>query len=308
MRFPLKIHPEVQQALSENRAVVALESTIISHGMPYPQNVQTALEVEAIVRQQGAVPATIALMDGEIVVGLSGDEIERLGSADDVLKVSRRDIAFALSQKRIGATTVASTMLAAHRAGIRVFATGGIGGVHRGAEDSMDISADLIELSQTPVAVVCAGAKSILDIPRTLEFLETYGVPVLGYRCEALPAFFCRDSGYAVTHTLQSAVDIAALLQAQSQMGLNNGVVVANPVPEAEALSRDEIDHIIETALARAERENISGKDITPFLLAAINQDSQGRSLKANIALVKNNATLAGQIAVELSTAQKDKL
>ncbi|MCD5360234.1 pseudouridine-5'-phosphate glycosidase [Chromobacterium aquaticum] len=294
----LDIHPEVAAALAANRPVVALESTIISHGMPYPQNVETALQVEAEIRAHGAVPATIAIIDGRLKAGLSADEIEYLGKGGrDIAKVSRRDLPFIVAGKRSGASTVATTMIIAAMAGIRVFATGGIGGVHRGAERSFDVSADLQELAQTPVAVVCAGAKSILDLGLTLEYLETHGVPVIGHRCDHLPAFFTRDSAFKLDHRLDEAADIAATMQAKWQLQLRGGVVVANPIPEQYAMPRDKIDAAIEQALGEAEAQGVAGKESTPFLLARVCELTGGNSLAANIQLVLNNARLASAIA-----------
>lgn len=295
----LDIAPEVQHALANGRAVVALESTIISHGMPYPQNVATALQVEDEVRQHGAVPATIAIVGGRLKAGLSRAEIEQLGKAGHaVTKVSRRDIPFMVAAQANGATTVAATMVIAAMAGIRIFATGGIGGVHRGAETSMDVSADLQELAQTPVAVVCAGAKSILDLRLTLEYLETHGVPVVGYQTDALPAFFTRGSAFQVDYRLDSATQIAAVLKAQWAMGLQGGMVVANPIPEAFAMPRAAIDQAIEQALQEATQQGIAGKASTPFLLARVNELTGGDSLASNIQLVLNNARLAAAIAI----------
>ncbi len=295
----LDIAPEVQHALANGRAVVALESTIISHGMPYPHNVATALQVEDEVRQHGAVPATIAIVGGRLKAGLSREEIEQLGKAGHaVTKVSRRDIPFIVAARANGATTVAATMVIAAMAGIRVFATGGIGGVHRGAESSFDVSADLQELAQTPVAVVCAGAKSILDLRLTLEYLETQGVPVVGYQTDALPAFFTRDSAFRVDYRLDSAAQIADVLKAKWAMGLQGGMVVANPIPEAFAMPRETIDKAIEQALQEATQQGIAGKASTPFLLARVNELTGGDSLASNIQLVLNNARLAAAIAI----------
>ncbi len=294
----LDIHPGVAQALAERRPVVALESTIISHGMPYPQNVATALQVEAEVRTHGAVPATIAIVGGRLKAGLSADEIEALGRAGQgVAKVSRRDMPFIVSAGAMGATTVAATMLIAAMAGIRVFATGGIGGVHRGAQQSFDISADLQELARTPVAVVCAGAKSILDLGLTLEYLETHGVPVVGYRTPWLPAFFTRESPFKVDYQLDSAEAIAAALHAKWAMGLNGGVVVANPIPQEHAMPQVAIDAAVTQALQEAAEQGISGKASTPFLLARVCEITGGDSLASNIHLVLNNARLAAGIA-----------
>lgn len=300
----LDIAPEVQQALEQGKPVVALESTIISHGMPYPQNVETALQVEDMVRQHGAVPATIAIINGRLKAGLSRAEIEELGRAGHaVTKVSRRDIPFVIAKGSLGATTVAATMVVAAMAGIRVFATGGIGGVHRGAETSFDVSADLQELAQTPVAVVCAGAKSILDLRLTLEYLETNGVAVVGYQTDSLPAFFTRDSAYKVDFRLDSAAEIAAVLKAKWALGLQGGMVVANPIPEAYAMPRAAIDQAIEQALKEAQEQGIAGKESTPFLLARVNALTGGNSLASNIQLVLNNARLAAGIAAAYATA-----
>ena len=295
----LDIHPEVAAALAAKRPVVALESTIIAHGMPYPNNVATALQVEAEVRAHGAVPATIAIVQGRLKVGLSPDEIEQLGRGGrDVVKVSRRDMAFIVAAGQTGATTVASTMLIAAMAGIRVFATGGIGGVHRGAAQSFDISADLLELAQTPVAVVCAGIKSILDLGLTLEYLETHGVPVVGYQTNNLPAFYTRESGFKVDYRLDTPDAIAGAMQAQWAMGLQGGMVVSNPIPEAYAMPRATIDAAIEQALQEARAQGVAGKQSTPFLLARVSEITGGNSLASNIQLVLNNARLAAGIAV----------
>ena len=298
----LDIAPEVCLALQQGQPVVALESTIISHGMPYPQNVATALRVEAEVRNSGALPATIAVIDGRLTAGLSAAQIEALGRAGPaVAKVSRRDLPFIVATEQTGATTVAATMIIAAMAGIRVFATGGIGGVHRGAAQTFDISADLQELARTPVAVVCAGAKSILDLGLTLEYLETHGVPVLGYRTGQLPAFFTQDSGFAVDYRLDDAGDIARLLQTKWAMGLGGGVVIANPIPTAHAMPRAVIDAAIAQALSDAQAQGISGKQTTPFLLERVNALTGGDSLAANIELVLNNARLASAVAVALA-------
>lgn len=297
----LSIAPEIQDALEHHLPIVALESTIISHGMPHPQNLEMARDVEALVRENGAVPATIAVMDGKIRVGLSAAQLERLATESGVLKVSRRDLGFALARGRTGATTVAATLLGAHRAGIRIFATGGLGGVHRGVEHTLDISADLPELAQTPVAVVCAGVKSILDIGRTLEYLETAGVPVLGFQTEDFPAFYTRSSGLKVAHRMESAAEVAALLREHWKLGLNSGVVIANPVPLESAMPEVEISSAIESALEVVSARGITGKDITPFLLGFIVQATGGRSLETNIALVKNNAVVAARVADALS-------
>lgn len=295
----LDIAPEVAEALKSHKPVVALESTIISHGMPYPKNVQTALEVERIVRENGAIPATIAILNGRLKVGLSHDEIEVLGSSKDVLKASRRDLPFIVAQKKHGATTVASTMIIAAMAGIKVFATGGIGGVHRNAETTFDISADLEELSQTNVAVICAGAKSILDIGLTLEVLETLGVPVVGYQTDELPAFYTPHSGFGVDYRLESPKAIAEAMRAKWTMDLKGGVLITNPIPEEYAMPKDVIDGAIHEALRQADEQGIKGKETTPFLLAKVKELTGGDSLDSNIQLVYNNAKLAAQIAVE---------
>jgi pseudouridine-5'-phosphate glycosidase len=298
----LDIAPEVQRALDAKQPVVALESTIISHGMPYPQNVATALQVEQEVRNHGAVPATIAIVNGRLKAGLSPAEIEALGkSGRDVVKVSRRDVPFIVAAGATGATTVASTMIIAAMAGIRLFATGGIGGVHRGAQQSFDVSADLQELAQTPVAVVCAGAKSILDLRLTLEYLETHGVPVVGYQTNALPAFFTRDSAYTVDYRLDTPQQIARALNVKWGMSLKGGMVIANPIPEAFAMPRAAIDAAIEAALAEALAQGIGGKESTPFLLARVCEITGGDSLAANIQLVLNNARLASAVGAELA-------
>jgi pseudouridylate synthase len=295
----IDLHPDVAAALADQRPVVALESTIISHGMPWPQNAETALAVEAEVRAHGAVPATIAVIDGRLKAGLTPDQIERLGrSGAEVAKVSRRDMALLVARGGTGATTVAATMIVAALAGIRVFATGGIGGVHRGAETSFDISADLQELARTPVAVVCAGAKSILDLSLTLEYLETHGVPVLGYRTNRLPAFFTRDSGLELDARLEEPADIARVMKAQWALGFNGGMVVANPIPAEYALPEETVNRAIEQALADAQAQGLSGKAVTPFLLARVNALTGGVSLAGNIQLVLNNARLAAAVAV----------
>lgn len=298
----LDIAPEVQQSLNKLAPVVALESTIISHGMPYPQNVETALQVEAIIRENGAIPATIGIINGRLKAGLSKAEIDYLGQqGQKVIKTSRRDIPFIIAKKMDGATTVAATMIIAHLAGIRVFATGGIGGVHRGAIQSMDISADLTELAQTSVAVVCAGAKAILDLKLTLEYLETHGVPVIGYQTDELPAFYSRKSGLQVDYKLDTAKEIAKVLNTKWNLGLKGGVVIANPIPPEYEMAFAPIQQAIEQALIEAAAQNIQGKAITPFLLSRIEQLTQGESLKANIQLVFNNARLASRIAVALN-------
>ncbi|AEE50655.1 pseudouridine-5'-phosphate glycosidase [Haliscomenobacter hydrossis] len=294
----LDLSPEVSSALRSKQPVVALESTIISHGMPYPRNVETALQVEAIVRKNGAIPATIAVINGRMKAGLSKQEITNLGKLGTaVLKVSRRDLPVVIAQGQNGATTVAATMIIADLAGISIFATGGIGGVHRGASESMDVSADLQELARTNVAVVCAGAKSILDLGLTLEYLETQGVPVLGYQTSEFPAFYTRNSGFKVDQSVDSAEELADILTIKWQLGLKGGAVIANPIPLEFQLEYAVMEQAIQQALAKAEKKNIKGKEITPFLLASIEQITRGKSLDANVELVLNNAKLAAQIA-----------
>ena len=293
----LDIAPEVQQALADGRPVVALESTIISHGMPYPKNVETALLVEQTLRDNGAVPATIAILGGRLKAGLSKEEITYLGkSGRKVAKVSRRDLPVICARGMDGATTVTTTMMIAHMAGISVFATGGIGGVHRGAETTMDISADLEELAQTPVMVVCAGAKAILDLGLTLEYLETKGVPVLGYGTDELPAFYTRESGLRV----DTPEDLAAIFQAQRDLGLKTGMLVTNPIPQQYAMDKAVIDKAIDQALAESHEQGIHGKETTPFLLARVAELTGGDSLESNIQLVLNNARVAAKTAVAL--------
>jgi pseudouridine-5'-phosphate glycosidase len=297
----LDVAPEVAQALAGGRAVVALESTIISHGMPYPDNLRTARAVEDVVRAAGAVPATIAVVGGRLRVGLDDAALERLAGDPDVAKASRRDLPALVARGATAGTTVAATMYLAHLAGIAVFATGGIGGVHRGAEHTFDVSADLDELASTPVTVVCAGAKSILDLPKTLEVLETGGVPVVGVGTDEFPAFFTRTSGLPVDHRVDSAVELAALVAAHRRLGMRGGVLVANPIPAADALDPADIDARIADAVADAERAGVTRKEVTPYLLARINELTDGRSLVANIALIRNNARLAAELAVELA-------
>ena len=296
----LLFSPEVAAARTAGKPIVALESTIISHGMPYPQNMTMAHEVEQVIRDAGAVPATIAIIDGKICIGLTVEQLELLATSPDAMKVSRRDLPFALSQKRLGATTVAATMICAKLAGIRVFVTGGIGGVHRGAETSFDISADLQELAQTNVAVVCAGVKSILDIGLTLEYLETHGVPVVSVGQSGFPAFITRDSGYQADFQFDTALEQASFIQTKWQLGLKGGVVIANPVPEMFAMDKSEIDGHTEQALFEAQNGGIKGKAVTPFLLARIKELTGGRSLATNIALVKHNALIGAQLAVAM--------
>ncbi|MGZ8341426.1 MAG: pseudouridine-5'-phosphate glycosidase [Telluria sp.] len=296
----LLFSPEVAAARAAGKPVVALESTIISHGMPYPQNVTTAKEVEQIIRDAGAVPATIAIIDGKICIGLNDEQLELLGTSPDAMKVSRRDLPYVLSTRKLGATTVAATMICAALAGIRVFVTGGIGGVHRGAETSFDISADLQELANTDVAVVCAGVKSILDIGLTLEYLETHGVPVVSVGQPGFPAFFTRESGFKADFQLDTALEQAAFIQTKWQLGLRGGVVVSNPVPEMFAMPKDEIDRITMQALGEADANGVAGKAVTPFLLNRIKQLTEGRSLATNIALVKHNALVGAQLAAAM--------
>ena len=297
----LDIAPNVHSALAAGQAVVALESTIITHGMPYPQNVTTARQVEAVVRENGAVPATIAIIEGRIKIGLSDAELDWLGTAKDVMKLSRADLPYAVASRRHGATTVAATMICAHLAGIRVFATGGIGGVHQGVEATMDISADLDELARTPVAVVCAGAKAILDLPRTLEYLETRGVPVVGYGTDRFPAFWSRTSELPVPLRLDTPEAIADLIHTKEALGLGGGVLVANPVQSADEIPAGDMGAFINAAIAEAKARGVSGKAVTPFLLSTLFEKTGGRSLATNIALVKNNAALAAQLAASLA-------
>ncbi len=297
----LDVSPEVAAALAENRPVVALESTIISHGMPYPQNVETALHVESIVREQGAVPATVAVINGRLRAGLTPEEIDYLGrKGREVIKVSRRDLPVVVARGLDGATTVASTMIIAALAGIEVFATGGIGGVHRGAETTMDISADLEELAMTPVMVVCAGAKSILDLGLTLEYLETKGVPVLGYGTAELPAFYTRQSGFGVDYRVDTPAELASIWNAKRGMGLAGGALVANPIPEEFSMDKATIDKAIGQALAECAEQGIHGKETTPFLLARIAEITGNDSLDSNIQLVFNNVALGAHISKEL--------
>ncbi len=298
----LDIAPEVAEALAQNKPVVALESTIISHGMPYPQNVETALKVEQVIRDNGAVPATIAIIGGRLKAGLSKDEIEHLGKTGyDVAKVSRRDLPIIVARGMDGATTVATTMIIASLAGIKIFATGGIGGVHRGAETTMDISADLEELAMTPVMVVCAGAKSILDLGLTLEYLETKGVPVIGYGTKELPAFYTRKSGFGVDYELDTPLELATAFHVKQKVGLKGGMLVANPIPEEYSMNPDVINNAINEAIAESKKQGIHGKDTTPFLLAKVKEITGGDSLDSNIQLVFNNAAVAAKTAVELS-------
>lgn len=298
----LNFSDEVRTAVAENKPVVALESTIISHGMPYPQNYETALKVEKMVRGNNAVPATIAILKGVICVGLNKDELEFLSqsSGKNILKASRRDIPVIVSQKLNAATTVSATMICAKLAGLKIFATGGIGGVHRNAQNTFDISADLTELEQTNIAVVSAGVKSILDIGLTLEYLETLGVPVIGYKTDEFPAFYTKESGFNVNYRIDSAKEIADVIKTKWELGLNGGVVIANPIPEEYSMDKSKIDKAIESALKEAGEKEINGKDVTPFLLSHIKKITEGKSLEANIQLVLNNAKLAAEIAVSL--------
>ena len=297
----LSVTPEIQTALAKGRPVVALESTILSHGMPYPENLAFSHKVEEIIRAEGAVPATTAIIGGKLKVGLNSEELELMCRAENVGKVSRRDVAVYLSEGLTGATTVATTMMIAELAGIRVFATGGIGGVHRGAETTMDISADLQELAHTSVAVVCAGAKSLLDIPKTLEYLETMGVPVLGMGTEDFPAFYCRRSGCKVDRKIDTAEEMARILHTKWDAGIAGGVVIGNPIPKEYELDFDEMEKVINRALEAAKAEGIHGKDTTPFLLAHIKDYTKGVSLASNLQLAYNNARTAARISIELS-------
>jgi pseudouridine-5'-phosphate glycosidase len=294
----LDIHPDVEDAIKNKLPIVALESTIISHGMPYPNNIETALMVEDTVRSNNAIPATIAIINGRLKVGLSNKEIEFLATNNKVRKISRRDLAIAVSKKLSGSTTVASTMIIAKLAKIAVFATGGIGGVHRGAEKTFDISADLEELSKTNVCVVCAGPKAILDIGLTLEYLETKGVPVIGYKTSELPAFYSSKSGFNVDYRVDAALDIAEILKTKWDLSIKGGVLVANPIPIAFELESVMMNEAINEAIIEANKEKIIGKEITPYLLSKVNEITQGKSLKANIKLIQNNAALAAKIAI----------
>ncbi len=297
----LQIKPEVREALNLGKPVVALESTIISHGMPYPENVRTANHVEEVVRQNGAVPATIAIIHGKLRVGISDEELDFLAKNDTVHKVSRRDIPYVITKKLHGATTVAATMIIAEMAGIKVFVTGGIGGVHRGASETFDISADLQELTRTNVAVVCAGPKAILDIGLTLEYLETHGVPVIGFGTNELPAFYTRKSGFKVDFMFETERKVAELLKTKWELTLEGGVVIANPIPKEFAMDEKAIDKAIDSALKIAKKKKIVGKEVTPFLLDSIKDITGGESLRSNIGLVKNNARVGSKIACELS-------
>lgn len=296
----LDINPEVEGALDEGRPVVALESTIIAHGMPYPKNVETALAVEEVIKKNGAVPATIGILGGRIKIGLTKEEIEYMAHADNVLKVSRRDLPYVISQKLDGATTVAGTMIAAHMAGIKLFVTGGIGGVHRGAGESFDISADLEELKMTDVTVVCAGAKAILDIPATLEYLETAGVPVIAYGTDEIPAFYSRKSGEKANCRMDSPEEVGALISMKEELGLKGGILVTCPIPKEDEIPAEEINAVIDEAIREAEAEGIKGKETTPFLLSRVKDLTEGRSLEANIKLVLNNADIGSKIACNI--------
>ena len=293
----MDISEEIQDSIKEKGPVVALESTIISHGMPFPQNLETALEVESIIRKEGALPATIAVIEGRIKIGLSNLELEQFAQGTKTVKVSSRDLPLAISQKQDGGTTVAATMICARMAGISIFVTGGIGGVHRGSEKTMDISGDLMELARTNVAVVCAGIKSILDIPRTLEYLETQGVPVIGYRTDEFPAFYTTTSGYSVQSRINTAEEIARCMKVKWELGLDGGLVIANPVLPEDAMDEVVIEEAIAKSLKEASEKGIDGKSVTPFLLERISQLTDGESLKTNIALVCNNALLGARIA-----------
>jgi pseudouridine-5'-phosphate glycosidase len=297
----LSIREDLAAALQSGAPVVALESTVIAHGLPRPQNLQTARKMESVVREEGAIPATIAIVEGRLVVGLSSEELSSFAQAENVVKVSRADLATVLAQRQTGATTVAGTMLIAARAGIRIFATGGIGGVHRGADSTFDISADLAELARTPVAVVCAGAKAILDLPRTLEVLETLGVPVVGYRTDQFPAFYVAESGLPLTSRVDTPTEAAQLLQLHWQAGLSSGIVFGNPPPAGAGSKAEEVEAWIERALRAAAAEGIRGKQVTPYLLNYLTKESRGRTLETNIALLVHNARIAAQIAVAYS-------
>ena len=301
----MKINPEVIKALKENRPVVALESTIISHGMPYPKNVETALKVEQVIRDHGAVPATIGIIDGEPIVGMTPEEIEEFGKRKGVLKVSRRDLPVVYAKKLWGATTVATTMIIASQAGIEVFVTGGIGGVHRGAQETFDISADLQELAKTNVTVVCAGAKAILDLPLTLEYLETMGVPVLGLKTEELPAFYNSHSGLKVDYKVESAEEMARIIKSKRDNNLVGGILLTNPIPVEYEMKKEVIDNAISTALTRMDKEGVKGKECTPYLLKTIVELTGGDSLESNIKLVLNNAAVGSEVAKEYCKLRK---
>jgi pseudouridine-5'-phosphate glycosidase len=293
----LEIKEDVLEALKSNQPIVALESTIISHGMPYPENVKMAKKVEEIIRSEGAIPATIAIMDGKIKVGLNDKDLETLAKASSVTKVSRRDLAIVLANKTLGATTVASTMICAKMAGIKFFVTGGIGGIHRGYEETLDVSADLDELSQTDVTVICAGAKAILDLPRTMEYLETKGVSVIGYQTKVLPAFYTRESNIPLLHSVSTPDELAKIVLTKEELHIRNGLLVVNPIPEVDSLDAKYINSIIDQAIKDSVKEHILGKDVTPYLLKKIVEETKGESLKANLALVYNNAKIGAKIA-----------
>lgn len=293
----LDIKQEVKEALAQNMPVVALESTIISHGMPYPDNVKMAKKVESIIRSEGAIPATIAIMDGKIKIGLTDEDLETLAKSSDVIKVSRRDLASVIATKSVGATTVASTMICAKMANIKFFVTGGIGGVHRGYESSLDVSADLDELSLTNVTVICAGAKAILDLPKTMEYLETKGVSVVGYQTKVLPAFYTRTSDIKLRHYVDKAEELAKIVYTKDQLELKGGLLVVNPIPEKDSLDADYMNDIIDKAVKKSVKDHIEGKDVTPYLLKKIVEETKGKSLDANLALVYNNAKVGAKIA-----------
>lgn len=298
----LDIKQEVKDALEQGLPIVALESTIISHGMPYPDNIEMARKVESIIRGEGAIPATIAIMGGKIKIGLNDHDLETLAQAKDVMKVSRRDLAVALSSNVLGATTVATTMICAKMAGIKFFVTGGIGGVHRGYESTLDVSADLEELSVTNVTVICAGAKAILDLPRTMEYLETKGVTVMGYQTEVLPAFYTRESQIKLRHNVSDALSLAKIIDTKDRLGLKGGLLVVNPIPEADSMDSQEINQIIDLAIEQSMQDGIEGKDVTPYLLKKIVEKTKGKSLQANLALVYNNALVGAKIAKAYQT------
>ncbi len=299
MHHFLEYSDEVRTALSANKPVLALESTVITHGLPFPDNLHTGFALEEIARSQQVVPATIAIMDGKIKIGLSSEELERLAASKNVLKASKRDLAFVLSEQHFAGTTVAATLFCAHAAGIKVFATGGIGGVHRGTD--MDVSADLIELSQTPVAVICAGAKAILDLPKTLEFLETYSVPVIGYKTDTLPAFYSDKTAYKLTMRADNVNTLKTLVEVQQQLNLASGLLIMNPIPKADSIPMEIIEPVIDAAVKKAEALNISGKEITPFLLKEVTKATSGLSQQANISLIKNNVRLGAELAFALA-------
>lgn len=302
----IRISDEVKKALADNKPVVSLESTIISHGMPYPKNVETALNVEKIIRENGAIPATIGIIDGVGVIGMSKEEIEEFGKRKDIVKVSRRDLPVVYAKKMWGATTVATTMILSEMAGIEVFVTGGIGGVHRNAQETFDISADLQELANTNVSVVCAGAKAILDLKLTLEYLETFGVPVLGYKTKELPAFYTRRSGLELDYEMDSFLDIAKVIKTKRNLNLDGGVLICNPIPEKYSLDEKVMNEAIEKACLEANENGIKGKETTPFLLSKIKELTGGNSLESNIQLVYNNAFVGANIAKELSNLKND--